>query len=147
MRQLIRRAAEQGLRVHGKHLPPGKLGFYSPLEARIYFSLRLTESERRSVIAHELGHAHYGHLCDGTRRDRHESQADIYAARLLIDPAAYAELERVNPDQHHLAEEFNVTVDVIYTYEAHCLTRLRGITYSSPRMGIGQWAHRSLLPA
>lgn len=112
---------------------------YSPDEDRIYFDARLTPSERRSVVAHELGHAHYGHRCDTAVTER---QADRYAARLLIDPARYAELERVNPDHHYIAEELGVTVDVVYTYESECLTRVRGITYAHSRLGIGQWAYR-----
>lgn len=128
-----------GLRLHAAHLEPGTLGYYSPSEARIYFDLWLAPMERRSVIAHELGHAHHGHSCDSKRNER---QADIYAARLLIDPVAYAQLERVNPDQHHLAEELGVTPELIFTYEEHCLTRLHGVTYALPRMGMGQWAYR-----
>lgn len=140
MRELIRLSAEQGLTVHAAHLPDDVLGYYSPDEARIYFDLKLTNDERRSTVAHELGHAHYGHGCDS---DANERQADSYAARLLIDPDAYAALKRFNPDQHHLAEELRVTVDVIYAYEERCLTRMRGFTYSRPKMGAGQWKHRS----
>lgn len=139
MRELLRLAAERGLTVHAGHLEDGILGMYSPDEARIYFDIRLTPSERRSVLAHELGHAHYGHRCDTPATER---QADIYAAQLLIDHAHYAEAASINPDQHHIAEELGVTVDVIFTYETSCLTRVRGATYARPRLGAGQWAFR-----
>jgi Zn-dependent peptidase ImmA (M78 family) len=140
LKELIRAAASMGIRLHASHLQEGTLGLYSPDEARIYFDIQLTPSERRTTIAHELGHAHYGHTCS---TPAHERKAEIFAARLLIDPAQYAQLESVNPDRYYLAEELGVTVDLITTYETHCLTRVRGITYASPKMGAGQWSYRS----
>jgi hypothetical protein len=140
LRQLLHLAASQGLTVHGAHLEEDTLGLYSPDERRIYFDLKLTPFERRSILAHELGHAHYGHDCDSPRNER---QADIFAARLLIDPAEYAQLERFNPDPHFLADELHVTVDLIHTFEAHCLTRLRGVTYARAKMGLGRWEFRA----
>lgn len=139
MRQLMRVAAEYGVSVHFAHLDED-LGCYVPQEQRIYLDLRLTPAQRRSVLAHELGHVHYGHCADSPLAER---QADIFAARLLIDPEVYARLERVNPDQHHLADELGVTVDIVFTFEAHCLQRVRGITYAHPKMGVGQWVFRS----
>lgn len=134
-------AARQGIRVHAAHLPEGDVGYYSPDEARIYFDLSLTPVERRCVIAHELGHAHYGHREDSPRNER---LADVYAAGLLIDPDRYAALERVNSDQHFLADELDVTLEVVETFEKHCLTKLRGVTYVRPRMGIAQWSYRGV---
>jgi hypothetical protein len=95
----------------------------------------------RSTLAHECGHAFYGHNCTSPAGER---QARKYAATLLIDPEEYARLERINPDQHWLAEEFSVTPRIIFDYEAFCLTRVRGVTYSRVRMGVGQWAHRAM---
>lgn len=134
-------AARQGIRVHGAHLPGDDVGYYSPDESRIYFDLTLSLIERRCVIAHELGHAHYGHRED---TPRNEYLADVYAATLLIDPHRYASLERINPDLHFLADEFDVTIEVMETFEKHCLTRLRGITYVRSRMGAGQWTFKGV---
>lgn len=139
MKALLRVAREYGYAVHGAHLPPDVFGYTSLAQRRIYFDLGLTPNERRVTIAHEIGHVHYGHTCDDARADR---QAETFAARLLIHPDDYAELERVNPDQHHLADELGVTVDLVRHYEQNCLTRLRGVTYSRGKMGAGQWAHR-----
>ncbi|MFD4111640.1 ImmA/IrrE family metallo-endopeptidase [Streptomyces sp. NPDC058650] len=133
-------AASMGIRVHASHLEEGTMGLYSPDEARIYFDIRLTPNERRATIAHELGHAHYGHTCSAPA---HERQAEVFAARLLIDPAGYAALERVNADRHHIADELGVTAELIATFQAYCLTRVRGMTYAAPKMGFGQWAYRS----
>lgn len=140
MKGLLRIAGELGYEVHAVHMPDGLLGGYYPDHRMICIDVRLTPNERRSVLAHEIGHAYYGHQCDSPTAER---QADRYAARLLIDPALYAELERINPDQHYLADELNVTVDLIHTYERHCLTQVNGTTYALSKMGAGQWAYRA----
>lgn len=145
MRDLIHHAATLGTRVHFAHIDddPELLGYYSPLHKMIVIRLGLTSAQSRWVLGHELGHAHYNHRCQGAHlRARAERQANAYAARLLIDPEEYARLEAINPDQHWLAEEFSVSVDGIYAYEEHCLTRMTGVTYSRAKMGIRQWAHR-----
>lgn len=146
-RDLIQHAGALGAGVHFAPIDddPDLLGYFLPSRRRIVVKLGLTFGQSRWVLAHECGHAFYNHRCSGPHvRDAAERQANAYAARLLIDPAEYARLEAINPDQHWLADEFSVSVDAIYAYETHCLTRLRGITYSSARMGINQWAHKAV---
>lgn len=126
MRELLRRAAEMGIRVHAAHLPDGILGYYSPEEGRVYFDFALTPSERVTTIAHELGHAHHGHRCDS---DRNERQADTYAAELLIDPSEYAYLERISTDAAYIADELGVTTELVGHFRQHCLQRLGDRTY------------------
>lgn len=143
MRELVRFAASQGIELHASHLPEDVLGYYSPDESRIYFDLQLTPSEQRVTIAHELGHAHHNHRCDSTRNER---QADMYAARLLIDPAVYADIEANNSCQDDIADEMGVTAELIEFFEQHCLTRLDGVTYarrslSSPRPVFRRFTH------
>lgn len=140
MRQLLARAWEAGLEVHGAHLPPPRVGSYFPDLRRIYFDLKLTYAHRRTVIAHELGHAYYGHTCDS---GRHERLADKYAATLLVNPEWYAELEGINPDAEWIAEEMNVAPYAIVDYRRYCLQRIGDVTYSNPRMGVGQWEYRA----
>lgn len=139
MKDLIAVAARYGLAIHGAHLTDEKLGVYAPELGRIYFDLSLTHAERRSAIAHELGHAHYGHTCDSSANER---QADAYAAALLVDPRWYAELETINHDAEWIAEEMCVAPWVIVDYRCYHLRRLGDATYSVPRMGVGQWAYR-----
>lgn len=139
MRDLLARAAAAGLEVHGAHLPGDMIGCYVPSERRIYFDLSLSLADRRSVIAHELGHHHYGHDCDSPA---HERQADAYAAQLLVNPEWYAELERINADAEWIAEEMDVAPYVIVDYRRLCLQRFGQHTYVRPRMGAGQWVHR-----
>lgn len=145
MRDLIGHIAALGVQVHFAHIhdDPHLLGYYSPAHRAIVVRFGMTQAQTRWVLAHEAGHAHHDHHCQGFN-SRHERQANAYGATLLIDPAEYARLERINPDQHWLAEEFGVSVECIYAYEEHCLTRLRGVTYTRARLGIGQWTHRAI---
>lgn len=129
-----------GYRVSMWDLTDGVSGLTDVVTREITLALGLTKPEARSTLAHELGHAHYGHGCSTPAFER---RARTYAAHLLIDPAEYARLERINPDVHWLAEEFTVTPRIVTDYEQFCLTRLEGVTYSRARMGVGQWAHRA----
>lgn len=140
MRQLLAAAAAYKLTVHGAHLEGDMVGCYVPELSRIYFDLSLTLPERRSVIAHELGHAHYGHDCEASAFER---QADMFAAQLLIDPDDYARLERINHDAAWIADELNVAAYVVDDYRRYCLRRMGSTTYVSPRLGAGQWAYRA----
>jgi predicted transcriptional regulator len=141
LKQLVARAAEMGVSVHIAHLPPPYRGFYEHEAHRIVLDFTLTPNEQASVLAHELGHAHHGHACEGNADA--ERLADTYAAMLMIDPDDFAAAERISSDRHFLADELNVTTELIDAYRAHCLTRLRGVTYARPRMGVRQWAYRS----
>lgn len=143
MKDLLTMAARAGLEVHAIDMPEGDLGYYAADEQRIYFNLICTPDERRAVIAHELGHHYYGHACADRPSD--ERQADAYAATLLVAPDLYAELEQINNHAEWIAEEMGVTPEVILDYRTYCLQRLGRVTYTRPRMGVGQWAHRGLL--
>lgn len=148
LRDLIRHAASLDTRVHFAPIDddPELLGYFLPEQRRIVVRIGMTLAQSRWVLGHECGHSYYNHRCKGPHSTAAaERQANAYAARLLIDPVEYARLERINPDQHWLAEEFSVAVEGIYAYEEHCLTRLRGVTYSHARDGAGQWAHRALV--
>lgn len=143
-------AAQAGMTVTTARLPEGMLGCYLPACSTICLDTGLTPAERRSVLAHELGHVHYGHACSdppaGVPALRavaaQERQADAFAARLVIDPAEYARLERIDPDADAIADELGVTVDLIEAYRRHCLTRVRGGVHALPRLRLAQWGHR-----
>lgn len=147
LRDLIQHAGGLGAGVHFAPIrdEPDLLGYFLPNRRIIVVKLGLTSAQSRWVLAHECGHAFYHHRCSGmSANDAAERQANAYAARLLIDPREYARLEAINHDQHWLADEFGISVDGIFAYEEHCLTRLRGVTYTDARMGINQWAHRAV---
>lgn len=143
MRQLLAEARRIGVSVQVARLDddPSLRGYYLRDQAMIVLRAGMTRAESRSVLAHELGHAYHRHDGDSPRAER---QADIYAARLLIDSAQYARLERDGCDRHQLAEELEVTVEVVRTFEAHCLARIGGVAYALPRMGARQWAFRAV---
>lgn len=69
---------------------------------------------RRSMIAHELGHAVYGHTVSDAKSER---QADEYAARLLITEKEYRRAETMfGQDVDTLAYELNVTPSLIIAW-------------------------------
>lgn len=142
MRQLLAEARRLGVSVHLARIQddPTLRGYYLADHGMIVLRYGLTRAESRSVLAHELGHAYYQHDCSS---DVAERQADIYAARLLIESEKYARLERADHDRHRIAEELDVTVELVRTFEAHCLTRLDGVTYALPKLGARQWAYRA----
>lgn len=124
MRGLMKIAVEYGVQVHVARLPEGMLGAWVPSKMRIYIDLGLTFNERRSVIAHELGHVHYGHRCDSGPNER---QADAFAAQLLIDPKDYAMLERISTDAHYIADELGVTTEIVHDFRRFCLQDGSGV--------------------
>lgn len=140
MRQLLAHAARMGVSVHVAHLPAPYRGWYDIERSRAVYDFDLTPIEQRVVLAHELGHAHHGHECED--EPNHERLADVYAATLLIHPEDYARAESVSHDVTHIADELDVTPELVTTYQDHCLTRLHGVTYATSRMGVGQWRFR-----
>ena len=71
--------------------------------------------KRRSILAHELGHAFYGDEHHGD--PRLELRADQYAARLLISEDAYRAAEHLHgPHPGAIAHELGVTPDVVTTW-------------------------------
>jgi Zn-dependent peptidase ImmA (M78 family) len=134
--ELARHAAELDVTLHVGHLPAGKLGLYDAEAARVWISFGLTPAEQRSVLAHELGHVYFGHTCGSPRAER---EADRYAACLLVCPETYASLERQDLDAHTIADEMDVTVDVVHAYRDHHLQRLGRITY--PRRARGRFTN------
>ena len=127
MRELLRLAAERGITVHATHaLPDGWRGCWEPARRRIWFRYSLTPAERRSTIAHELGHEFFGDTCTSEAAER---RAKHYAAALLIDPDEYAQLSAVDPDVEAIADAFTVTVEVIQNFQRYCLKTIGDRVY------------------
>ncbi len=142
MLQLVGEAMRLGVRIHVAHLDQieeGLLGFYDHDENTIYVDMNLTRAERNEVVAHELGHAQFCHTCDSEVGER---QANRYAAGLLVDPAEYARAEAMSTDVAFIAEELDVTPQIVVDYRRYCLERIGVTTYASPHMGSGQWSAR-----
>ncbi|WP_150460369.1 ImmA/IrrE family metallo-endopeptidase [Nesterenkonia ebinurensis] len=68
---------------HQDHLPQGRWGEYRHHHRRIRLLSCLAPVQYRSTLAHELGHAVYGHRRSTART---ELEADAWAARYLIRP-------------------------------------------------------------
>ena len=79
----------------------------------------------RSVLAHELGHAHFQDVAvHGIYTARQEARADLYAAHLLIDPEEFRDACIWHHD--HLgavADDLEVTHHLARVYAAHSLER------------------------
>lgn len=135
MKDLIAIATRMRVRVHVSHLDdPEVQGVYDHELRAIHLSFDLTPNEMRSVLAHEIAHAHYGDTCSDGAEER---RAERFAAALLVTPQRYAEAEAVDPHPSAIADELGVTEDVIVTYQQHCLQRLGERTYGrSPRVGL-----------
>lgn len=126
-------ASHMGYGLHMRHLDdPEVLAVTDTTDRTISYVWGLTHAEQRSVIAHELGHAHYEHDCSS---DRNEREADAWAANLLVDPESYANLEREGHDHHAIADHLGVTLDVVHAFQQHCMQRLGAATYGRRHRG------------
>ncbi|MCG7241946.1 MULTISPECIES: ImmA/IrrE family metallo-endopeptidase [Corynebacterium] len=69
----------------------GRPGWYDHHRRIISTRRGQSISQYKSVLAHELGHAHYGDTPTGNGHydQRQEQRADEYAAHLLINPADF----------------------------------------------------------
>lgn len=118
--QLIRLATEDGIDVVWHH--GGHKGLWSPTSRRISLRDDLDPVQERCTLAHELGHARYGH--PGGHDMHHETQADEYAANLLVSPAEYALAEQVyGPSPPRLAAELSITVHILTTWQCIWMRR------------------------
>lgn len=133
MKELLSLAARLEVTVHVAHLPHPFRGFYDHAGRRVVYDFSLAPVERACVLAHELGHAYYGH--HGRDDPDAEAAADAFAAGVLIDPIRFARLESVGLSDDAIAEELGVTVKLLRVFTQNHLTRVRGVTYTRPRLG------------
>lgn len=114
MQKLMEHAASLGCRVYFLPLHEGMYGYLATGQD-VVINSRLPEGFQREVLAHELGHVHYGHDLR-TRHDnpRDETRADMYAARLLIEPIEYAKAESLYEGCHpSIAGELQVSRKIL----------------------------------
>lgn len=81
-------------------------GLWLPEYNTILLHSRLRAGAQRNVLAHEVGHAALAHPDD---RPKHERQADVFAARNLIDPVELDDLYKWCPDEQRIVAELGVT--------------------------------------
>jgi Zn-dependent peptidase ImmA (M78 family) len=118
--ELEQLARVMGVRVVVGTLPNDWQGAYHHATRTITMAPGLREADRQKydcVLAHELGHAHYGHTAVNRRSTRAEILADRFAARLLIPcekwVAAHA---AVGPNERLLAHRLGVMRWVVRSY-------------------------------
>ena len=139
MDELIAHAKMLGVTVATATLPSTRRGVYDHARDLVVYDHRLTPVERRCVLAHELGHVYHGHTTFGDARA--ERAADEYAARLLIDPAAHAAAERLDPSPAAIAEELGVEERLVRVFEDGLLC-VSGASYVRARLGAGGYSWR-----
>lgn len=94
-------------------LLPGDLnGVYDSVNDVILIDRRMTYTRKRCTLVHELVHRHYGDAGHGR-----ESRCRARTACQLIDMDEYARVEAIyDGDPWHIAEELNVTVQIVLDY-------------------------------
>lgn len=88
---------------------------WAPAERVILVDESISRAERRCALAHELAHMDTGdlptELCFFARRQ--ETCADVLAARRLVSLDRLVAAARYAPDARELAEELDVTLNVL----------------------------------
>ena len=110
-------AADLGVAViEVEQLPQGRWGEYRHRGRVIRLLGRLAPIQRRCTLAHELGHAIYGHRRSTARA---ELEADAWAARQLIDPAEWRQAAAAYDDLLTVAAELQVMPRIAAVYAVH----------------------------
>jgi Zn-dependent peptidase ImmA (M78 family) len=105
-------AAELGVRIVSRSLRSAN-GLWVPDLGVVFVQPRLRRVHERSVLAHELAHVELGHR---TSTPKDERQADLLAARRLIDPVRLDEVLRWTQELPEIANELEVTERLVAEY-------------------------------
>lgn len=97
-------------------LPDGLWGCYDAATEVILIDRRLTYTAKRCTLVHELLHWQHGDTGCANDRSKQERRARRETASLLIDPVELALLERMYDDPWSIADELNVTIQVLTDY-------------------------------
>lgn len=117
--------------LHWRPLPPGRLGLTDYLEMTVTLAPGLTQAQRRCTIAHETEHIRRGPTMLPHLRAREEEETiDRNVARQLIGIRELGEALAWSDDEHQVADELWVDVDILrarlrglHPAERHYLTR------------------------
>jgi Zn-dependent peptidase ImmA (M78 family) len=119
----------QTLNVEVRELPLKKVrGLYQSSERIIIISSRLTEPQRYTTWAHELGHAFYDDTATACpdQHDFQERRATAWAAITCISVHDYAEAEHMcGPHAGAIAQYLNVTRELVTAWQQNFEATLR----------------------
>lgn len=99
--------------VYTSDLPPQRLGAYLDDERRILCRPNLTHPLEQETLHHEYIHAVHR---DRTMHPAVEWRAWREAAKLIVDPFAYAAAETMSHSSAWIARELGTTVKIIEAY-------------------------------
>lgn len=119
-------------------LPDGLWGCYDASNSVILIDRRLTYTAKRCVLTHEL--LHWKHGDDGCANDRskQERRCRTQTALLLVNPTELALLERMYEYESQIADELDITTQVLEDYRSTldtnlCSTREDGSTFNDTK--------------
>lgn len=116
----MRRAADTlPVSIVSRPLPHDVCGLYDAETNLILIDPRMTYAQKRSTIVHELIHWSHGDTgCNPLSSGKEEARARRETARFLIDPARYAEAERLyEGDPYLIACELDVATQIVEDYQ------------------------------
>ena len=97
-------------------LPDGLWGCYDNENRVILIDRRLTYTAKRCTLAHELLHWRHGDTGCSNNSSKMEIRTRLQTALLLINPTELALLERMYEYESQIADELNVTTQVLEDY-------------------------------
>lgn len=99
-------------------------GVYDPTNNLILIDKRMSIAEKRSTLAHEFAHWHYGDNSLYETSGKQERRARRTAALLLVNPEQYKQLEQEYEGcVYHIAKELEVTEELINDYKNLVLSK------------------------
>jgi len=118
-------ALQAGVRVRTAPVPPGFWGLYDHAHKLITIKPDLGRIQYNYALAHELGHAHYGHHGHNAKYER---MADKWAALNLITFDNLLEHSRSSMDRLTVASSLGVLPKVLETYIEYCINAKQAVT-------------------
>ena len=97
-------------------LPDGLWGCYDNENHVILIDRRLTYTAKRCTLVHELLHWRHGDTGCANDRSKQERRARTQTALTLVNPAELALLERMYEYEWQIADELNITTQVLEDY-------------------------------
>ena len=97
-------------------LPDGLWGCYDHENRVILIDRRLTYAAKRCTLVHELLHWEHGDTGCSNDSSKQERRARTQTALTLVNPTELALLERMYEYEWQIADELNVTTQVLEDY-------------------------------